>query len=121
MTKKKDFEKYKEITEGNHPQECQLCGGPLFIEKVNLEDYQGGKLYMMEKVPAFICQDCGETWVPEPIILDFEKMIETAKNRNTKHKRPPPPTVRRISPNPSRGANTKQSRNKKKGKSGEKK
>ncbi|MFC1637781.1 YgiT-type zinc finger protein, partial [Candidatus Margulisiibacteriota bacterium] len=63
------------------------CGGPLSLEKVNLEDYQGGKLYMMEQVPAFVCQGCGEVWVPEPIMAEFEKMIETVKKR--KKKAPP--------------------------------
>jgi YgiT-type zinc finger domain-containing protein len=67
------------------PGECQACGGPLMQEKVNLEDYQGGKLYMMEKVLAYVCQNCGEIWVPEPIMIEFEKMIETAK----KHKHIP--------------------------------
>lgn len=48
------------------------------LEKVNLEDYHNGKLYMMENVPAYVCQECGEIWVPEPIMQEFEKMIETA-------------------------------------------
>ena len=63
----------------NAPSECQACGGPLELEPVNLEDYQGGKLYLMEKVPAVVCQSCGEVWVPEPVMAEFEKMIETAK------------------------------------------
>ena len=71
----------EEYLKENKPEECQACGGPLILEKVNLEDYQGGKLYMMEKVPAFVCQECGEVWVPEPVMLEFEKMIEIAKHR----------------------------------------
>ncbi|HVN67564.1 MAG TPA: YgiT-type zinc finger protein [Candidatus Sulfotelmatobacter sp.] len=59
---------------------CEACGGELAPEKVNLEDYQGGKLYMMENVPAYVCQECGEIWVPEPQMQEFEKMIETAKH-----------------------------------------
>jgi len=58
---------------------CEACGGSLKLEKVNLEDYQGGKLYMMENVSAYVCQECGEIWVPEPTMKEFEKMIETAK------------------------------------------
>jgi YgiT-type zinc finger domain-containing protein len=86
MTDHKDFEKYKELLEENKPEECQVCGGPLILEKVNLEDYQGGKLYMMERVPAFVCQNCGETWVPEPIMHEFEKMIEITKHRKKRKK-----------------------------------
>ncbi len=79
MSDDKEFDKYKELFQDQAPTECQACGGPLELEKVNLEDYQGGKLYMMEKVPAFVCQNCDEIWVPEPIMQEFEKMIETAK------------------------------------------
>ncbi len=87
MANNKGFEKYKEFLEENAPGECQACGGPLILEKVNLEDYQGGKLYMMEKVPAFACQSCGEIWVPEPIMAEFEKMIQTAKKHRKRRKR----------------------------------
>jgi len=71
---------YRELL-GEEPEACAACGGPLDLEKVNLEDYQGGKLFMMESVPAYVCQECGEIWVPEPIMEEFEKMIETVKNR----------------------------------------
>jgi YgiT-type zinc finger domain-containing protein len=76
-----DQKKYAEYLEENRPSECQACGGPLSLEKINLEDYQGGKLYLMEHVPAFVCQSCGEVWVPEPIMDEFEKMIETVQHK----------------------------------------
>jgi len=82
-----NFDKYKELLKGNEPGECQACGGPLTLEKVNLEDYQGGKLFMMEGVPAYVCQVCGEVWVPEPIMLEFEKMIQTVKQRKKTKKK----------------------------------
>lgn len=79
------FEKYKEMLQGEEPDACQVCGGALELEKVNLEDYQGGKLYIMENVPAYVCRECGEIWVPEQIMNEFEKMIDTAKlNRTVK-------------------------------------
>jgi YgiT-type zinc finger domain-containing protein len=80
------FDKYKKILEEKSPGECQACEGLLNLEKVNLEDYQGGKLYLMESVPAYVCQDCGEVWVPEPIMFEFEKMIATAKSKKTRKK-----------------------------------
>jgi YgiT-type zinc finger domain-containing protein len=73
-----DLDRYKDLL-GEAEEECAACGGHLELEKVNLEDYQGGKLYMMEQVPAYVCQECNEIWVPEPIMAEFEKMIETAK------------------------------------------
>ena len=88
MVNKKEFGEYKKFLEENRPEECQACGGPLVFEKVNLEDYQGGKLYMMGQVPAFACQECGEIWVPEPVMMEFEKMIETAKLHRKAHGKP---------------------------------
>lgn len=63
---------------------CQACGGELKPEKVNLEELEGGKLYLMENVPAMVCEECGEIWVPEPILKEFEKMMETAKLHRVK-------------------------------------
>ena len=68
-------------------EDCQACGGPLNLEKINLEDYQGGKLYMMEQIEAFVCQSCGEVWIPEKTMLEFENMITTAK-AHSKTKKP---------------------------------
>ncbi len=78
--KDEELERYKDLL-GEAQEECSACGGHLELEKVNLEDYQGGKLYMMEGVPAYVCQECEEIWVPEPIMAEFEKMIETAKHK----------------------------------------
>ncbi len=72
---------YEDLFKDEKPEVCQACGGSLTFEKVNLEDYQGGRLYIMEKVPAFVCENCGEVWLPEPVMLDFEKMIETVKQK----------------------------------------
>lgn len=72
-----------EIPEEEIEKQCEACGGELNLEKVNLEDYQGGKLYIMENVEAYVCQECGEIWVPEPLMEEFEKMIETAKHKHS--------------------------------------
>lgn len=85
--KDEQFNHYRDLLAANAPEECEVCGGPLTLEKVNLEDYQEGKLYMMEGVPAFVCQECGEIWVPEPIMQEFEKMIETAQEKGRKEKK----------------------------------
>ncbi len=88
MTTDPEFEKYKKMLEGNEPDACEACGGSLALEKVNLEDYQGGKLYMMENVPAYVCQECGELWIPEPIMNEFQKMIQTAKASHLPTRKP---------------------------------
>ena len=88
MPNNEEFELYKKLLEEHKPGSCEACGGFLSLEKVNLEDYQDDKLYMMENVPAFVCGECGEVWVPEPIMLEFEKMIAAAKKHNKGKKVP---------------------------------
>ncbi len=79
------FEEYKELFGDNR---CEACGGLLTRETMNLEEFEDGKLYIIEKVPAFACEDCGEVWIPEPILQEFEKMIEAAKKRKKKKRKP---------------------------------
>ena len=63
---------------------CQSCGGKLKVEKSNREEFEGGKLYAMENVMVYMCEDCGEMWVPEPIMIEFENMINIAKKYSHK-------------------------------------
>jgi len=89
-TKKIDEALKKEIDEfvsGEETEPCKSCGGPVKTEKVNLEHYEGGKLYIIEKVPGLVCENCGETWVPKPFMDEFKAMIETAKSRKKKKRK----------------------------------
>jgi len=70
---------------------CKICGSEIKLESVNLEEFEGGKLYLMEGVPAYVCHNCGETWVPNEVIEEFEKMMKVAKER----RKPPQKTKKR--------------------------
>ncbi|MBI5700597.1 YgiT-type zinc finger protein [Candidatus Saganbacteria bacterium] len=74
-----DIENEMEEVFSEASESCQACGGVLKAEKVNLEEFENGKLYLMENVSAYICEGCGEMWVPEPTLIEFEKMMDTAK------------------------------------------
>ena len=95
MTDEKDIHDEMEEVFQTSMGTCQKCGGILKLDKVNLEDVEEGKLYLMENVSAQVCTQCGEMWVPEPIMKEFEKMIETAhkfhkkirKQKNKKNKK----------------------------------
>lgn len=58
-----------------NPGLCNACGGKLFFDRVSLDHYEGEKLYIIEDVPAFVCEECGEVWIPKPVIDELEKMI----------------------------------------------
>jgi YgiT-type zinc finger domain-containing protein len=64
-------------------QYCEECGGVLKPNKIKLEEFEDGKLYVIEDVPVMECEGCGEVWVPEPIIEEFENMISTSKKRHS--------------------------------------
>ena len=73
--------KKNNIEEIEEPQVCDECGGTLKPGKMRLEEYEGGKLYVIEDAPVLECNSCGEVWVPEPIIKEFEQMMDLAKHK----------------------------------------
>ena len=83
---KKDFEEeYQKFFNEAAKESCKSCGGELKPELINLEELWEGKLFLMERVPAFVCQECGEIWVPEEFTKEFESMVTlTKKRRKTK-------------------------------------
>lgn len=85
----KKLNEFEEIF-GGLSNSCEACGGKVTPQKVNLEEFENGKLYLMEQVPALVCENCGEMWIPEQIIEEFEKMIETAKKRKSTAKKKKP-------------------------------
>ena len=84
MIKKEFEEEYKRFFEEDASERCKSCGGELKAEVINLEELWEEKLFLMEKVPAFICQDCGEIWVPEQFTKEFESMVTVAKKQRKK-------------------------------------
>ena len=65
--------------EQEEPQVCEECGGTLKPGKMRIEEFEGGKLFVIEDAPVMECEACGEVWVPQPIIDEFEQMMEAAK------------------------------------------
>lgn len=63
---------------------CPACQGKLKKDLVELEDIENGKVVKMKDVEAMVCEQCGEIWVPEPIIKEFEKLLDAAAKRPLK-------------------------------------
>jgi len=66
---------------GEEQQVCEECGGTLKPNKIRLEEFEGGKLFVIEDAPVMECESCGEVWVPQPIITEFEQMMDAAKKK----------------------------------------
>jgi YgiT-type zinc finger domain-containing protein len=89
MAEKKDK---KPASQGDEEaQACEECGGTLKPNKIRLEEFEGGKLFVIEDAPVMECESCGEVWVPQPIIDEFEQMMDAAK-KNKHGKNPQPKT-----------------------------
>ena len=75
--------------EEEEQQACEECGGILKPKKIRLEEFEGGKLFVIEDAPVMECESCGEVWVPQPIIEEFENMMDAAKKKKLPKKEPP--------------------------------
>lgn len=61
----------------NQYGDCSFCGGEVREELVELDYRYKGKLYIFRKVPAGVCQQCGEMYLKAEIARTIEKDIQT--------------------------------------------
>ena len=80
--------KIERVFDDLNPGICSACGGKLSFDRVSLDHYEGEKLYIIEDVPAFVCQECGEVWIPKPVIEELEKMIAVYVEKELSEKTP---------------------------------
>lgn len=64
---------------------CYLCGGATASSTVTAENWWGETLALVENVPAWVCQQCGEAYFA----------AETSR-RLDRLRRAPPPAARTI-------------------------
>ncbi len=57
--------------------DCSFCGGEVKEEKVELDYRYHGKLFIFQNVPAGVCQQCGEKYVPAKVAKEIEHRIQT--------------------------------------------
>jgi len=79
------FQKLKEILRSQTPEPCSVCGGLLKVETIKLDQLEKDKLYVLEDAPAFVCQQCGEVWVPKQVLNELDKMIELTTKKTGKN------------------------------------
>ena len=54
--------------------ECYFCKGRVVPEKVKVDFCWGRKLKVIEKVPAGVCQQCGEKYFQSAVYKAMEKL-----------------------------------------------
>ena len=59
--------------------DCSYCGGVVKPNKVKIDFWHKGKLYVFEKVPAGVCGQCGGKFFTAKVAKRIEASIQ--KNR----------------------------------------
>ncbi|MBL7798157.1 MAG: type II toxin-antitoxin system MqsA family antitoxin [Saprospiraceae bacterium] len=67
----------------NHiPTVCPLCNGKIKPGTTTFSlDLQSGVI-VVRKVPAHICQQCGEEWLDDEQAANLEKIVARARQQN---------------------------------------
>mgnify|MGYP001567020783 CR=1 FL=1 len=57
---------------------CAICGGQLSIKRITIDRMVEDRLYLFEKVPVQICDQCGEVWIPG---VEAERMDQAIQGK----------------------------------------
>lgn len=60
---------------------CRLCGGKVEKHNVNVENWWGDTLTIVEDVPAWVCADCGEQYFDADTSIELDKMRSKAPSK----------------------------------------
>jgi len=58
---------------------CYFCGGDVVEKIIELEFRWRGQLYMLERVPSGICQQCGEKYFTAEVSEAIDNAIKSGK------------------------------------------
>jgi len=59
---------------------CYFCKGKIAQRKISVDFHWGDKLKVIEKVPAVVCQQCGEKYLHSAVYKALEELaISRAK------------------------------------------
>ena len=57
---------------------CNLCGGKLKKENINIARYWGNHLVALNDVPALVCTQCGERYFEAKVSAKIDERIQDA-------------------------------------------
>ncbi len=55
---------------------CYLCQGEMKKMNVTINRYKNGYYYIIEDVPAMLCEICGEKWFSIKTVADMDIIME---------------------------------------------
>ena len=59
--------------------DCYFCGGDVVEKIIELEFRWRGQLYILERVPSGICQQCGEKYFTAEVSEAIDNAIKSGK------------------------------------------
>jgi len=59
--------------------DCSFCGGEVKERPVELDYRYKGELFIFEKVPVGVCQQCGEKYLTAEVAKKVEQRIKSDK------------------------------------------
>ncbi len=64
-------------------KKCPLCGGELEAKTVTHPQEYGGRIIILENVPAEVCQQCGEVLIRPDVLERMQALVwsDTAPGR----------------------------------------
>ena len=63
--------------------DCYFCGGGLVERVIELEYRMKGRLYIIERVPVGICQQCGEKYFTAQVSEVIARIVEAKEIKRT--------------------------------------
>ena len=63
--------------------DCYFCGGEVVEMVIELEYRLKGRLYIIEDVPAGICQQCGEKYFTAHVSEAIDRSVEAKEIKRT--------------------------------------
>ncbi len=59
--------------------DCYYCGGEVLEREVDLDFRWGGRLFIIERVPTGVCQQCGEKFFTAAVSEELDQLVKSAR------------------------------------------
>lgn len=63
--------------------DCHHCGGEIAEQKIRVDFWWEGKLYLLEDVPAGVCKQCGEKYFTAKVSKEMDEMVKSQQIERT--------------------------------------
>lgn len=60
-------------------ERCYFCKGKIVAQNVKMDFWWGDELFLIENVPAEVCQQCGERFFDSEVSKQLDKTVSEKK------------------------------------------